>query len=107
MISNVPVEASKKKLKQIFTKYGKVYSVRFRTNSNQKIHNVKNQNLKNIIAYIAYDNIKSAESSTKLHGTKIGNNIIRVTIPSKKIESDPKRTVFVANLKYGKSNFPK
>lgn len=58
----------------------------------------------NVIAFIDFENMEQAKASLAMNGEKFGDKILRVDLQqnSKAKNFDPKRTIFVGNLKFSK-----
>lgn len=88
----------------MFKKFGKVLSIRFRTNTGKSFYK-KSQLTKapHLIAFLYFDTREAAEASLVLNGEKLGENVITVDLDANEKAADikPNQTVVVGNLKYG------
>ncbi len=105
-VGNLPVNTKRDKILKLFSKFGKVKSIRFRLSNGTKFFKSQSKvTSPNVIAFVDYDTVEDAQASLVLNGEKIKENVIRVNLQSnaKSADSfDGKRTVFVGNLKYCK-----
>lgn len=95
-------------------KYGEVLSVRILTNTGDRIYYKhsydKIKEVKGdppfLIAFVCFKNEEAAKKALALNGKKIDNNILTVSMDRtngvEKPKYEPKRTIFVGNLPYGK-----
>lgn len=105
-VGNLPKNIKRLKLVKMFKKFGKILSIRFRTNSGKSFFK-KAQVAKApfLIAFIFFETREAAEASLVCNGTQIGDNVITVDLDADKrveVKHPPKNTVVVGNLKYGK-----
>lgn len=95
------------KILKLFSKFGKVKSIRFRLSNGSKFFKSQSKvTAPNVIAFVDYESLEDAKASLVLNGEKVKDNVIRVNLQSNAKTSenfDGKRTVFVGNLKYSKS----
>lgn len=76
-VGNVPIETKEKELKRLFTPYGRVESLRFRsisfdTHLNKKVAFIQKKfssERKNMNAYVVMDSEKSAQAALVLNNT--------------------------------------
>lgn len=105
-VGNLPVNTKRGKILKLFSKFGKVKSIRFRLSNGGKFFKSQSKvTSPNVIAFVDFESTDDAKSSLVLNGEKIKDNVIRVNLQSnaKSNENfDGKRTVFVGNLKYCK-----
>lgn len=105
-VGNLPNNIKRLKLLKLFKQYGKVLSIRFRSNSGKSLF--KTALIKKapfVIAFIYFETREAAEASLELNGTQVGDNVIVVDIDANKREKFQQalpNTVVVGNLKYGK-----
>jgi len=115
-IGNLPVKLTLKKLKKLlkerFSSYGSVESIRFRSAA---IGNPKLSKRANVIcetlhgdrdtihAYLVFSSEKSAANSLQENNSLIGNHHIRVDLASRKAHAPSKYSVFIGNLPYTSS----
>lgn len=103
-VGNLPTNIKRVKLVKLFKKYGKVLSIRFRTNKGKPYYK-KSQldKVPHVIAFVYLDSRAAAEASLERNGHTIGENVISVDLDSKdKTVVKPHNTVVIGNLKYGK-----
>lgn len=105
-VGNLPINTKRGKILKLFSKFGKVKSIRFRlSNGNKFFKSQSKVTAPNVIAFVDYESVDDATASLVLNGEKLKDNVLRVNLQSnaKKADSfDGKRTVFVGNLKYCK-----
>ncbi|XP_037027956.1 RNA-binding protein 34-like isoform X2 [Bradysia coprophila] len=103
-VGNLPLNTKRGKLLKLFSKFGKVKSIRFRLSNGVKFFKSQSKvTSPNVIAFVDFESEEDATSSLVLNGEKIKDNVIRVNMQSKAKSTDSfdgKRTVFVGNLKY-------
>lgn len=101
-VGNLPTNTKQKQLKMLFEKFGKVVSVRLRTSLGKRLfkHTMRKKT-DSLNGYVVFESIESKEKALKLTGTEFKARHIRVT-SAQDLSSEPKRTVFVGNLKYSK-----
>lgn len=107
-VGNLPNNIKKKRVLNAFKKFGTVLSIRFRTNNGKQINKkVKLDKVPFIIAFVYFKDQESAQKSLTMNGQKIGESIIKVDADLKESSPNynPKCTIFVGNLKFGKSQF--
>ncbi|NWH97223.1 RBM34 protein, partial [Tichodroma muraria] len=110
-VGNLPVSCTLQVLKSLFTKYGQIQSIRFRSlvcmlfplitvpfsRSRRKVH----PNAKSINAYVVFKEECDAQKALKENGTEIASGFhIRVDTASGTSSHDNKRSVFLGNLSY-------
>jgi len=105
---NIGVAKLKKTLKQIFSKYGKVSSVRLRsagfanTKISKKINFIIenfNQERDSINSYIVFESDESPTKALAENGSLLGDKHIRVDLANNKTHN-VKRTLFIGNLPF-------
>lgn len=105
-VGNLPVNTKRGKILKLFSKFGKVKSIRFRlSNGNKFFKSQSKVTAPNVIAFVDYESVDDATASLVLNGEKLKDNVLRVNLQSKAKSADSfdgKRTVFVGNLKYCK-----
>lgn len=105
-VGNLPLNTKRGKILKLFSKFGKVKSIRFRLSNGVKFFKSQSKiTSPNVIAFVDYEAEEDAKASLVLNGEKIKDNVIRVNLQAnaKSADSfDGKRTVFVGNLKYCK-----
>uniref|UniRef100_A0A182K1D0 RRM domain-containing protein n=1 Tax=Anopheles christyi TaxID=43041 RepID=A0A182K1D0_9DIPT len=98
-IANLPKDMKDGKLRNLFSKYGYIVSLRFRTNTGKKIFNKKDlENVPSLIAYVRYGSKKDMMQACQMNGQMVGDNRIRVCPQDEKQIGDARSTVFVGNL---------
>ena len=107
-VGNLPISLPKKRLKQLFKKYGTVESIRFRSVTvgegdlpprvARKTH--KQIGGKSLNAYVVFSSEEEAEKSLALNGTEIEDRHLRVDIAHRTKEHEHRRSVFVGNLPF-------
>ncbi|XP_055902429.1 RNA-binding protein 34 [Eupeodes corollae] len=101
-VGNVPSNTKRVQLFKLFTPFGKVLTIRFRTANGKVIfkHKMRRESAA-LNAYVVFDSSEAATKALELNGTPLKGQILRVQKPESSNEaSDPKNTVFVGNLKY-------
>ncbi|NXM87919.1 RBM34 protein, partial [Oenanthe oenanthe] len=109
-VGNLPVSCTAKVLKSLFTKYGQIQSVRFRSlipaddTVSKKVAAIKHKmhpNAKFINAYVVFKEESDAQKALEENGTEIASGFhIRVDTASKTSSHDNKRSIFLGNLSY-------
>uniref|UniRef100_A0A8C3XYI8 RNA binding motif protein 34 n=1 Tax=Catharus ustulatus TaxID=91951 RepID=A0A8C3XYI8_CATUS len=109
-VGNLPVSCTVKVLKSLFTKYGQIQSIRFRSlhqqdlSSNMSFSHSRHKmhpNAKFINAYVVFKEESDAQKALEENGTEIASGFhIRVDTASKTSLHDNKRSVFLGNLSY-------
>lgn len=105
-VGNLPTNIKRLKLVKLFKKFGKVVSIRFRTNTGKSFLRKKQlEKVPHLIAFVYFDTREAAEASVAVNGEKIGENFITVDLDSKEKATNvkPQNTVVVGNLRYGKN----
>ncbi|CRL01094.1 CLUMA_CG014462, isoform A [Clunio marinus] len=90
------------RIKDLFSEYGSIKSVRFRTESGQIIFSKKvRKGCKSFLAYIVFEKEEDAKKSIQLNGFKLLEHHLRVNMANNKKEAfSNKGTVFVGNLPF-------
>ncbi|NXA76073.1 RBM34 protein, partial [Thryothorus ludovicianus] len=109
-VGNLPVNCTLQVLKSLFTKYGQIQSIRFRSlipaedGISKKVAAIKRKvhpNVKSINAYVVFKEECDAQKALKENGTEIASGFhIRVDTASETSSHDNKRSVFLGNLSY-------
>lgn len=101
---NIPNEANvnETRIKDLFSQYGPVKSVRFRNESGKVILTKKiKKETRTFIAYVVFENIEDAKKSLQLNEYKLLENHLRVNLANNKKEAfSNKGTIFVGNLPF-------
>lgn len=102
-VGNLPVNIKRVKLLKLFKKFGKILSIRFRTNTGKSFYKKSQvEKVPYLIAFVYFDTREAAEASVECNGTKIGDNVISVDVDHKENKViKPQTTVVVGNLKFG------
>ena len=107
-VGNVPVTSSRKTLKKLFLKYGKIETVRIRsapvsnTKTAKKVAVIKKEfhdDRHSFNAYIVFQEKKSCTAALQSNGEEFGGLHLRVDLATKP-EPDHKRSIFVGNLPF-------
>eukprot|EP00795_Rhopilema_esculentum_P008697 gene8697-14717_t len=107
-VGNVSIDATKKELKSIFSKYGKVESVRFRSvpvagpKHSKKVAILKKEfhpERNTMNAYIVYEEKSETEKALAAKGTEFKGMHLRVDLAAKRA-IDNKQSVFIGNLPF-------
>lgn len=101
---NIPNESgiSKNKIKELFAQYGKIKSIRMRTETGNILFSkgIK-KSCTSFNAYVVFETIEDAKKSLQLNGYKFMENHIRVNLAYDKNSAfKNKGTVFVGNLPF-------
>lgn len=106
-VGNLPTNIKRLKLVKLLKPFGKILSIRFRTNTGKSFYK-KSQigKVPHLIAFVYFETREAAEASVQANGTTIGDNVITVDLDHKDKSAiiKPQNTVVVGNLKYGKLN---
>lgn len=106
-VGNLPTNVKHLKLTKMFKKFGKVLSIRIRTNKGKTfLRKSQISKVPHLIAFIYFATLEEAQAAVVLDGEKIGDNHITVNLDTKEKSNNSKNTVVVGNLKYGKSAMP-
>lgn len=100
-IPNAP-NVNETRIKDLFSEYGQVKSVRFRTEAGKVIFSKKiRKDCKSFIAYTVFEKEEDAKRSVQLNGYKLLENHLRVNMANNKKEAfSSKGTIFVGNLSF-------
>lgn len=103
-VGNIPNEPNmnEARIKELFSKFGPIKSVRFRTATGQVIFTQKvKKSATSFNAYVVFTNQDDAESSLQLNGHQLNEHHLRVNLANQyKYESNNKGTIFVGNLPF-------
>ncbi|KAJ1676975.1 Nucleolar protein 12, partial [Spiromyces aspiralis] len=112
-IGNLTTEAITNKsvykaVKKMFSKYGEIESIRFRSVAFSKLLSRKAAFISKQIhkdrstcnAYIVFKDKETAQKACELNGTVLHEKHIRVDLASSSGKSDPKRTVFIGSVAF-------
>ncbi|XP_031619661.1 RNA-binding protein 34 [Contarinia nasturtii] len=102
-VGNLPVNIKRVKLVKMFKKFGKILSIRIRTNTGKSfLRKAQLNKVPFLIAFIYFETPEAAKASTALSGEKIGDNVITVDLDTKEKATNvkPQNTVVIGNLKY-------
>ena len=108
-IGNINVNIKKKHLKKLFSKFGKIETVRFRCASRPDLKTTKkvavikqtfHEQRDNICAYIRMSSVEEAEACCSLNGTVLDGFTIRVDMALKNKAHDNKKSIFLGNLHF-------
>ncbi|KAG5674951.1 hypothetical protein PVAND_004895 [Polypedilum vanderplanki] len=101
---NIPnsENVGKSRLKELFSQYGKVKSMRFRSETGNVLFAKKNKkNCNNLIAYVVFESESDAKKACQLNGYKLLENHLRVNMANDKKQAfNNKGTIFVGNLSF-------
>ncbi|CAB3370101.1 Hypothetical predicted protein [Cloeon dipterum] len=109
-IGNLPKEISKEKIEQLFKKFGKIESVRYRNapvadiRVPKKVATIKkdfHSKRTSISALIVFEKIDSVQKALKMNGTVVDGHHIRVDKAVKDKAVDPYSAIFIGNLPLG------
>lgn len=106
-VGNLPTNIKRVKLVKLLKKYGKILSIRFRTNTGKSFYKKSQiEKVPHLIAFVYFDSREAAEASVQSNGEQLGDNVITVDIDykDKSAQIKPQNTVVIGNLKYGKWN---
>jgi len=108
-IGNLNVNIKKKHLKKLFSKFGKIETVRFRCASRPDLKTTKkvavikqtfHEQRDNICAYVRMSTVEEAEACCSLNGTVLDGFTIRVDMALKNKAHDNKKSIFLGNLHF-------
>ncbi|XP_044162690.1 RNA-binding protein 34-like isoform X1 [Acropora millepora] len=109
-VGNLPVALTKRKLKQLFVKYGEVESVRFRSAALAQPHFSRKVAMKNreelhtsrqnINGYVVFKEKECAVKALKRNGKEVDGLHIRVDLTGQESEHDHARSIFIGNLRF-------
>lgn len=103
-VGNIPNDPNinETRIKELFSQYGSIKSVRIRTGAGQVIFTQKiKKSCTSFNAYVVFTNPKDAENSLDLNGYQLNENHLRVNMANQfKWESNNKGTIFVGNLPF-------
>ncbi|CAO1354923.1 unnamed protein product [Diamesa hyperborea] len=103
-VGNIPNDpnVNETRIKDLFSPYGEVKSVRFRTESGKVVFSKKiKKNCKYFIGYVVFQKEEDAKKSVALNGTLLLENHLRINMANNKKEAfNNKGTVFVGNLPF-------
>ena len=107
-VGNLPATVTRRKLKQLFSRHGKVDSVRLRSMVVEKgklpvrVAKRKQQQITSptVNAYVVFDDEEAAEKALSLNGASIDGRHIRVDFAGRAKEHAYERSVFVGGLPY-------
>ena len=108
-VGNLNVNIKKPHLKKLFSKFGKVETIRFRCagrpdmKTTKKVAVIKqtfHDERKNICAYVRMSSVEEAEASCSLNGTVVDEFTIRVDMALKDKSHDNKKSIFLGNLHF-------
>ena len=107
-VGNISIDATKKELKSIFSKYGNVESIRFRSvpvagpKHSKKVAILKKEfhpERNTMNAYIVYEEKSETEKALAAKGTEFKGMHLRVDLAAKKAINN-KQSVFIGNLPF-------
>lgn len=108
-VGNLPKEVSHKEVAKLFSKYGKISSLRLRSapvadsRVPKKVAVIKKDfhaERTNINAYVMFEEVASAKEALEVNGTKIFDRHIRVAM-LKAPPMDRNKAIFIGNLNFG------
>lgn len=101
---NIPNESgiTKSKIKELFSQYGKIKTLRMRSETGNILFSHKNKkSCTSFNAYVVFETIEDAKKSLQLHGYKLMENHLRVNMANDKQKAfQTKGTVFAGNLPF-------
>lgn len=107
-VGNLPLTTVEKTLKNMFSEYGKIETIRFRSIPRAELGMSKkgafcskkfHKERGSFNAYVRFSTKEEAMKSQKLNGTKVEEHVIRVDMAQNK-EFEKNQTVFVGNLAF-------
>ena len=100
-IPNAP-NINETRIKDLFSEFGPVKSVRFRNETGKLIFSKKiKKETRNFLAYVVFENLEDAKKSLQLNEYKLLDNHLRVNMANNKNEAfTNKGTIFVGNLPF-------
>ncbi|CAB3409354.1 unnamed protein product [Caenorhabditis bovis] len=108
-VGNVPLTMNVKKIRKIFTKFGKIDSIRMRgiipktEKVSKRVAHMTgkfNENQNSLIFYVKFNEVESVEKALEYNGTNLDDHIIRVDKCTGKTEFSKDVAVFVGNLPF-------
>lgn len=111
-VGNIPVNCTKKSIKQLFKQYGSIESIRFRSmkvSPGDRPSRLAKRTQKQLVegssfnAYVVMSSTDEAESCLGLNGVMLQGRHLRIDMIAKKSEADSnktRRSVFVGNLPF-------
>ncbi|XP_062536563.1 RNA-binding protein 34-like [Armigeres subalbatus] len=100
-IGNLPNTAKKSTMKSLFKKYGKILTMRFRTNDGVTLFKKKDRKeAKALNCYIRFETKAEAQAACAMNGHLVEGNRIRVTMHLQKQMGHASSTVFVGNINH-------
>lgn len=98
-IGNLPKTVKKSTMKSLFNQYGKILTIRFRTNDGVTLFKKKDRKeAKALNCYIRFETRPEAQAACAMNGQLVEGNRIRVTIHTQKQMGHASSTVFVGNI---------
>lgn len=103
-VGNIPNESNvnETRIKDLFSQYGEIRSVRFRSDNGRVIFSKKHKKeCKSFIAYVVFKKEEDAQKSMALNGYALLEHHLRVNMANSKTEAfSSKGTIFVGNLPF-------
>ncbi|XP_055586152.1 RNA-binding protein 34-like [Uranotaenia lowii] len=98
-IGNLPNTAKKSSMKALFKPYGRILTIRFRTNDGVAMFKKKDRKeAKALNCYVRFETKEMAEAACFENGKLVDGNRIRVMLHSQKQYGHANSTVFVGNI---------
>lgn len=105
-VGNIPTNTKLKTLKQFYTRFGEILSLRFRSENGKKVLNkTDRKKYASLNAYIVFKESESAQKATATNGEIFKENHLRCNLVVEKQERftqnlNTKSTVFVGNITF-------
>lgn len=98
-IGNLPNTVKKSTMKSLFNQYGKILTIRFRSNDGITLFKKKDRKeAKALNCYIRFETKPEAQAACAMNGQLVEGNRIRVTMHMQKQMGHASSTVFVGNI---------
>lgn len=105
-VGNIPTNTKLKTLKQFYSRFGEILSLRFRSENGKKVLNKSDRKkYASLNAYVVFKDTESAQKATTTNGEMFKENHIRCNLVVDKQEKftqnlNTKSTVFVGNITF-------
>lgn len=100
-VGNLPTTTNERKVRSLFQKYGRILSVRIRTNTGDFVNRKMLKKVTAINSYVRFANKEIMTKACEMDGQMVEQNRIRVTPHDVKPLGPATSTIFVGNLRAG------